>query len=229
MVPAPPTQPISVVLIDDNHPKREGLAALIRRQPGFEVLTTSAEVEAALRIVRLRRPDIVLLGLGDDPDDRLALAGALRGQVPDSQVILMGVRLPQGDVESFIMAGVAGFILADASAEQFFGTIHSVTLGVNVLPREMTSSLFEQLNRQGSKPRRKPAFDAKSLTPREREVADLIVLGLCNKEIAARLGIALHTVKSHVHKVLSKLAVNTRLEVAAFAQRGVMLMTPLIL
>ncbi len=227
MVPASPTQPISVVLIDDNHPKREGLAALIRRQPGFQVLTTSAEVEAALRVVQERRPDIVLLGLGDDPGDRQTLAGALRGQVPDSRVILMGVRPPLEDVESFIIAGVAGFILADASPEQFFGTIQSVTLGVNVLPSEMTSALFEQLNRQGSSPRRKRAFDAKSLTPREREVADLIVLGLCNKEIAARLGIALHTVKSHVHKVLSKLAVNTRLEVAAFAQRGVMLMTAL--
>jgi DNA-binding NarL/FixJ family response regulator len=229
MAPASPTRPISVVLIDDDHPSREGIAALIRRQPGFQVLTTSAEVEAALQIVRLRRPDIVLLRLGGDADDRLTLAGALRGQAPESRVILMGVHLPQEDVEGFIMAGVAGFILADASPEQFFGTIQSVTLGINVLPSELTSFLFVQLNRQGSRPQRKLALDAKSLTGREREVADLIVLGLCNKEIAGRLGIALHTVKSHVHKVLSKLAVNTRLEVAAFAQRGVLLATPLMI
>ncbi len=226
VVPASPTRPISVVLIDDNHSTREGLAALIRRQPGFQVLTSSAEVEAALRMVRLRRPEIVLLSLGGNANDRLTLAGALRGQAPESRVILMGVHLPQEDVEGFIMAGVAGFIMADASPEQFFGTIQSVTLGANVLPRELTAYLFVQLHREGVRPRPKQALDAQSLTPREREVADLIVLGLCNKEIASRLGIALHTVKSHVHKVLSKLAVNTRLEVAAFAQRGVLLASP---
>lgn len=211
-----------MVLIDDNHATREGLAALIRRQPGFQVLTSSAEVEAALRIVRLRRPDIVLLSLAGDAEDRQTLAGALHGQAPESRVILMGVHLPQEDVEGFIMAGVAGFVMADASPEEFLGTIQLVTLGANVLPRELTAFLFAQLNREGSRPRPKQALDAQSLTPREREVADLIVLGLCNKEIARRLGIALHTVKSHVHKVLSKLAVNTRLEVAAFAQRGIL-------
>jgi DNA-binding NarL/FixJ family response regulator len=222
VAPASPTRPISVVLIDDNHSTREGLAVLIRRQPGFQVLTSTAEVEAALRLVRLRRPDIVLLSLGGDADDRLTLAGALHGQAPASRVILMGMRLPPEDVEGFIVAGVAGFLMADASPEQFFGTIQSVALGANVLPHELTASLFVQLNREGVKPRPTQALDAQSLTPREREVADLIVLGLCNKEIAHRLGIALHTVKSHVHRVLSKLAVNTRLEVAAFAQRGVL-------
>lgn len=220
--PASPTRPISVVLIDDNQSTREGLAALIRRQPGFRVLTSSAEVETALRMVRLRRPDIVLLSIGGGANDRLTLAGALHGQAPESRVILMGVHPPHEDVEGFIMAGVAGFLMADASPEQFFGTIQSVALGSNVLPRELTPCLFVQLNREGVRPRPTQALDAESLTPREREVADLIVLGLCNKEIARRLGIALHTVKSHVHKVLSKLAVNTRLEVAAFAQRGVL-------
>ena len=223
---APLVQPISVILIDDNQSTREGIAALIRRQAGFRVLTTSAEVEAALRMVRRRQPDIVLLDLGGDEEDRLTLAGALHGQVPASRVILMGASPLQEDVESFIMAGVSGFIMAGATTEQFIGTIHSVTQGIQVLPSELTSLLFVQLNERGIKPRRKRALNATPLTAREREVADLIVQGLCNKEIAGRLEIALHTVKSHVHKVLSKLAVNTRLEVAAFAQRGVRLDTP---
>ncbi|MFN2316473.1 MAG: response regulator transcription factor, partial [Gemmatimonadales bacterium] len=109
--------------------------------------------------------------------------------------------------------------------EQFFGTIQTVALGDNVLPGEMTAFLFWELKRQGIRPPPVPALDVGFLTAREGEVADLIVEGLCNKEIAGRLGIALHTVKSHVHKVLSKLAVNTRLEVVAFAQRGVRRLT----
>ncbi|MFN2317765.1 MAG: LuxR C-terminal-related transcriptional regulator [Gemmatimonadales bacterium] len=217
----PLAEPITVVLIDDNQSAREGIAALIRRQPGFQVLTSSAEVESALQVVRLRRPDIVLLGLGGAGHDRRMLAGALHGQSPNSRVILLGVRLPLEDVERFISAGVAGFILVDASPEQFFGTIQTVALGDNVLPGEMTAGLFGELKQLGIRPPPAPALDGGLLTPREGEVADLIVEGLCNKEIASRLGIALHTVKSHVHKVLSKLAVNTRLEVAAFAQRGV--------
>jgi len=209
-----------VLLIDDSPSVREGIAALIRRQPGFRVLTTSAEVEVALRMVRLRRPDVVLLDLGGAGEDRLTLAGALHGQSPTSRVILIGMRREHEDVESFILAGVSGFLMADATPAELVTTIQSVHQGLQVLPGVLTTLLFEQLSQQGLKTRPKPALDAQRLTTREREVADLIVQGLSNREIASRMGIALHTVKSHVHKVLSKLAVNTRLEVAAFAQRG---------
>lgn len=218
--PAAPAQPITVVLIDDNRSTRDGIVALIRQQPGFKILATAAVVEEALRLVRLRRPEVVLLDLGGDADDRLTLAGALHGQSPTSRVVLMGVRLQQEDIESFIQAGVSGFIMADATVDQLITTIQTVAAGLQVLPQELTTPLFVQLNRQGLKPQRKLALDAKLLTARERQVADLIVQGCSNKEIASRMGIALHTVKSHVHKVLSKLAVNTRLEVAAFAQHG---------
>lgn len=219
--PATHVKPISVVLIGDNRETREGMVALIRRQPGFTVLATGAIVEEAIRLVRQQRPDVVLLDVGGDEEDRLTLAGALHGQVPDSRVILMGVRPACDHVQGFIVGGVAGFIMADATLEQLLGTIQSVAQGVQVLPRELTGSLFAQLGSEGIKPSRTKALDTKELTPREGEVADLIIQGFCNKEIAQRIGISLHTVKSHVHKVLSKLAVNTRLEVAAFAQRGV--------
>jgi len=218
--PAAPARPISVVLLHDNRPTRDGIVAIIRKQPGFTILATAAAVEEALRLVELRRPQVVLLDLGgEDVDDLLTLAGALHGQVPESRVVLMGVRLLHEDIESFIQAGVSGFVMADATVAGLVSTLQSVAEGIQVLPPELAAPLFGQLNRQGLKSRRKPALDAKQLTAREREVADLIVWGFSNKEIASRMGIALHTVKSHVHKVLSKLAVNTRLEVAAFAQR----------
>ena len=209
---------ISLVLVDDNPLEREGVVALIRAQPGFHVLAASAEIEAALQKVRDTKPDLVLLNLPQEGDDSLTLAGALHGEVPASRVIIMGLEAPHADVASFVRAGVSGFIMAGASFDRCFRTIHSVAEGVQVLPLELTRSLFGQLNRHGVRGRPKRTLDIQRLTGREREVAHLIVQGLSNKEIAGRLHIVLHTVKSHVHRVLAKLAVNSRLEVAAFSQ-----------
>jgi len=207
-----------MVLIDDNLVAREGLVALIRARSGIHVLASSAEIEEALQKVREAGPDIVLLNLRREGDDRLALAGALHGEVPESRVIIMGLEPAQEDVASLVRAGVSGFIIADASFDTFLSTIHSVAQGIQVLPLELTGSLFGQL-RQGVGERPKTTLDVERLTNRDRAVTDLIVQGLSNREIAARLRIALRTVKSYVHKVLSNLAVNRRLEVAAFARR----------
>ena len=209
---------ISMVLLDDNPLAAEGMVARIRAQPGFHVLAASAEIEVALQKVRATKPHLVLLNLRQEGDDSLTLAGALHGEAPASRVIIMGLEPNQADVGGFVRAGVSGFIMAGASFERFLSTIQAVAQGMKVLPFELTRSLFGQLNRHGARARAKRVLGIKQLTTREREVADLIVQGLSNKEIAARLQIALHTVKSHVHKVLSKLAVNSRLEVAAFSQ-----------
>jgi DNA-binding NarL/FixJ family response regulator len=213
------THRISIVLVDDNASSRDDFASRIREQPGFRVLATSADVEEALEAIRQSRPDLVLLHLRQEGDDTLTLAGALHGEAPGSRVIIMGVLAPQRDVAGLLRAGASGFIMATASFEVFLETIHSVASGIQVLPAELTASLFGQLKRHSVQGRPRRPLDLGCLTVREREVADLLVQGWSNKEIGLRLRIALHTVKSHVHRVLSKLAVNNRLEVAAYSQR----------
>ncbi|MEP6743948.1 MAG: helix-turn-helix transcriptional regulator, partial [Gemmatimonadota bacterium] len=89
----------------------------------------------------------------------------------------------------------------------------------HVLPPQMTSTLFSQIAREAVSRGREGAMDAVRMTPREREVIGLIGEGLSNKEIATRLIIATHTVKSHVRNVMEKLALHTRLQIAAFAHR----------
>jgi DNA-binding NarL/FixJ family response regulator len=209
-----------MLLIDDNPLAREGIVALIRAQPGFHVLAASAEIEAAFGKVRETKPDIVLLNLRRVGDDSLTAAGALHGDVPESRVIIMGMEPLHEDVTSFVRAGVSGFIMADASLDTFLSTIHSVTQGIQVLPLDLTRSLFDQLTGHAARRRSKRKEDGKRLTSRQRAVTDLVVQGLSNQVIAARLSIALNSVKSHVHNVLSKLAVNRRLEVAAFSRNG---------
>lgn len=209
--------PISLVLIEDHRSPSAVAVVRIREQPGLRVLAVAADAETALAAVRDNRPEVVLLAMGQLDDDRLTLAGALHGESPESRVVIMGLGMRQEDLTGFVQAGVSGFIMADASFEEYLHTIHAVARGVQVLPRELTRSLFGQLGRRGraGQPRRK--VEIRQLTAREREVAGLITQGLSNKEIARRLAIALHTVKTHVRKVLSKLAVNSRLEVAALA------------
>lgn len=209
---------ISLVLIDDNRLLREGLAGLIREQPDFQVLAASADIEEVLDKVREAKPRVVLLDFSLEEDDSLRVTGTIHEEVPEAKIIVMGLLPLQDDVADFVTAGASGFIMKEASFEEFLSTIRTVAGGVDVLPTQLTGSLFLQIARDAVRKGKPRTLDSVRLTARERQVVDLISEGCSNKEIAARLKIAIHTVKSHVHNVLEKLALHTRLEVAAFTR-----------
>jgi DNA-binding NarL/FixJ family response regulator len=208
------------VLIEDNRLLREGITALIHTQPGFQVLAASADANEALQKVREAKPDVVLLDFGLEDHDSLSLTATVHGEVPQARVIVMGLLPIQEDVANFVRAGASGFIMKDASFEELFSTIRTVAAGGEVLPRALTNSLFSQIARNVPGGAKAKVMEAVKLTARERQVIDLLGEGLSNKEIAIRLHIAVHTVKSHVHNILEKLALHTRLEVAAFSHSG---------
>ena len=210
-------KPISLVLIDDNRLMRDGLTAMIHTQPGFKVLAASADVDEALQKVREATPDVVLLDLGLADTDSVSLTATIHNEVPAARVIVMGLLPIQEDVAHFVQAGASGFIMKDSSFEEFFATIRAVAEGKEVLPRALTTSLFSQIARNAAGGNKARVLEAVRLTKRERQVIDLLGEGLSNKEIGTRLHIAVHTVKSHVHNVLEKLALRSRLEVAAFS------------
>jgi two-component system nitrate/nitrite response regulator NarL len=207
---------ISIVLIDDNRLLREGLASMIHAQPGFKVLAVSADVTEALAKVREANPDVILLDFGLADHDSLSLTATVHKELPVARVIVMGLLPTQEDVAAYVLAGASGFIMKDASFEEFFATIRAVAAGAEVLPRALTTSLFTQIVRNVANENKALVMEAVRLTVRERQVIALLGEGLSNKEIAKRLTIAVHTVKSHVHNVLEKLALRSRLEVAAF-------------
>ncbi|MEP6765363.1 MAG: response regulator transcription factor, partial [Gemmatimonadaceae bacterium] len=134
--------------------------------------------------------------------------------------IVMGLFPLQEDIADFVRAGASGFVMKDAPLDDFLETIRRVADGKDVLPTQLTQSLFTQIVEQAIAGGKSPVLEAVKLTQRERQVVDLIGDGLSNKEIAAQLHLAVHTVKSHVHNVLEKLALHTRLEVAAFTRGG---------
>ncbi len=190
---------------------------MIRNQPGFKVLAASADPEEALATAREAKPDIILLDFGLENHDSLALTRQAHDDIP-ARIIIMGLLATHKDVADYVQAGASGFVMKDASFEEFFATIRAVASGAQVLPLQLTSSLFTQIVTNAIK---KPDVlnAALHLTARELQVMNLIGDGRSNKEIAAQLHIAVHTVKSHVHNVLEKLALRTRLEVAAFTHR----------
>ncbi|MBB4634728.1 LuxR C-terminal-related transcriptional regulator [Longimicrobium terrae] len=209
---------ISVALIEDNRLVREGLTAMLDRTADFTVVASASSGEPA----RLRdaKPEVILLDVGLWDDDSLRVAETLKQEYPDSRVIIMDLLPVHEDIIEFVNAGVSGFILKDATFEDLVSTIRSVAEGAHVLPPQMTSSLFSQIAREAVERGRAVAMEAVKMTPREREVIGLIAEGLSNKEIAARLQIATYTVKSHVRNVMEKLALHTRLQIAAFAHKG---------
>jgi DNA-binding NarL/FixJ family response regulator len=114
-----------------------------------------------------------------------------------------------------VNAGVSGFLHMDAGVEEFVGTVRSVAAGAMVLPPSMAPTLFAEIAKDRGARTSGPGRRDPCLTPREYDVMSLIGAGLCNKDIAGRLNIATHTVKTHVRNILGKLALRTRLQVAA--------------
>jgi Response regulator containing a CheY-like receiver domain and an HTH DNA-binding domain len=210
----------SLVIIEDNRLVREGIASLIREQSDFKVLVASADIEEAMEKVCTTRPRVVLLDLGLKNQHCLNLAAVLHREVPEASVIVMGLLPTQDDIADFVRVGVAGFVMKNTSLDDFLTTIRRVAEGEKILPSQLTGTLFAQIVRKVVHRDKIHVSMAVRLTQRERQVIELIGEGMSNKEIAARLHIATHTVKSHVHNILDKLALHTRLEVAAFTRTG---------
>jgi DNA-binding NarL/FixJ family response regulator len=210
------TRSVPVFLVEDNRLLRDGLSALLSAQ-GLDVVATARSGTEALRDVARLKPQLILLdsALGDRDSPRFVQE--IRHAYPDIKVVVMGLLPAHDDFVEFIKAGVSGFILKDATIEVFVETILAVADGVNVLPSLLTSTLFTHVAAQALTRGKRGAKAAVRMTSREREVIELIAEGLSNKEIAVRLHVATHTVKSHVHNILEKLTLHTRLEVAVYA------------
>ena len=209
---------ISVAVIEDNRLVREGLTSLLNQTEDFTVVVAAPRADAAL--LSDAKPQVILLDVGLRDNDSLRVAESVNVEFPESKVIVMDLLPVHEDIVEYVNAGVAGFILKDATFEDLTSTIKAVAEGKHVLPPLMTSTLFSQIAKDAIMRGRPGALDAVRMTPREKEVVQLIGDGLSNKEIAAELHIASHTVKSHVRNVMEKLALHTRLQIAAFAHRS---------
>jgi two-component system NarL family response regulator len=208
---------IRVLLIEDNRLLREGITAMLNEQPDIRVVAATGNGDA-LEKARKIKPNVVLLDLGLRSQNSLRVAELIKQEYPKAEIVVMDLIPVQAEVVEFVKAGVAGFILKDATIDDFLHTIRSVAKGKKVLPPPLAGSLFSHIVEYAVQTGKADhLMKAVKLTKREHEVVNLISRGMSNKGIAGELNIAIHTVKSHVHNILDKLALHTRLELASFA------------
>jgi DNA-binding NarL/FixJ family response regulator len=206
---------IKVLLIEDNRLLRDGATAILNAQSDIQAISVGGTNGDALAKARAFKPHVVLLDLGLRNMNSMRIVQSMRKDFPKTEVIVMDLIPAHADVAEFVKEGVAGFILKDATLKDFLRTIRTVAKGNKVLPPTLTESLFSQIVEYAIRSGKVDQIvQSVRMTKREQEVIDLIAQGRSNKEIAGELFIAVHTVKSHVHNILEKLALHTRLELA---------------
>ena len=206
----------TVAIIDDNRLVREALAQMLGSLEDLRIVSSAV---ADRDFLVQTQPDVLLLDVGLGDDDSLGVVTAARRDAPALRIILMDLIPVNEEIVEFVNAGVSGFVLKDATFDEFVYTVRQVAAGEKVLPPRLTESLFAQIAREAAARRGALELQDVRMTRREREVIELIGEGMSNKEIAQRLIIATHTVKSHVRNVMEKLSLHTRLQIAAYSHR----------
>lgn len=209
---------ISILVIVDNRILREGIETMLEEQPDLKVAAALGNCANGMKLIRELQPSIVLLNLELRNLDCLKFVETIRRFFNQVKVIVIDLVPIQCDLLEYVKAGVSGFILKDATVNDFLTTIRSVAEGKKVLPSNLTESLFTQLVDKAAKisgPSR--TLGEVKMTKREKQVVDLIADGLTNKEIAQTLHLSTNTVKCHIHNILEKLALRTRLQIANYA------------
>jgi DNA-binding NarL/FixJ family response regulator len=217
---SPVSKRIRVLVIDDNRLVREGLAAVLDAQPDVKVVAAAEDQATALEQLREFTPQVVLMDATLDDGDSYRFVEVLRRTAPEAKVIVMDLLPAPEDLIEFVKAGANGFIMKDATVEELVRTIRSVAQGADVVPPAWTGTLLTHIAQQAASRRLPDLVEAVRMTKREREIMNLIAEGLSNKEIAQRLNIATYTVKSHVHNILEKLALHSRLQIAAYTHKA---------
>ena len=209
---------IRILLIEDNRILRDGIAAMINKERDTTVVAVSDGRDNTLAKARTAKPHVVLMDLGLDSQNSLEVVQSVKKEIPGVKIIGMGLAPTQSDILEFVQAGAEGFILKNATVEEVINTIRAVAGGETVLPYSMTGSLFTQVTEHALAHGKRNLKSAIRMTEREKEIIALIVEGMSNKEIASILNIATFTVKSHVHNILEKLALHSRLQIARHAR-----------
>lgn len=215
---SPSQPPVPIVVVEDNRLLREGIVAILERYPDLQVVAVAEDAVSAPLRVSEAGARVVLLDAGLGDGDSHDLVEELVGAFPEARVIVMDMLAEPEEVMEFVRRGASGFVVKDASIDVFVDTIREVAEGNEVLPVDLTGTVFSYIASQATVRRTVATNRSVRLTPREHEVVELIAEGMSNKAIARSLGISPHTVKSHVRNILEKLALHSRLQVAVYAR-----------
>jgi two-component system, NarL family, response regulator LiaR len=205
-------EPIRVLVVDDHPMVRSGLAAFMEAFDDLEPAGEAAGGAQAIRLCGQLQPDVVLMDMIMPGMDGAEATRRIRQQFPQIQVIALTSFGEEALVQQALQAGAIGYLLKNVSHLELAEAIRAAHNGRPTLAPEATKALIHAASR--------PPAPGSDLTPREREVLELLVEGLNNPQIAERMVVGESTVKSHVSAVLAKLGATTRTEAVALAIRN---------
>lgn len=208
---------IRLLLIEDNRLLRNGIIAILKPHKDILIIASSGDKKNSMLKLHDLKPNVILLDLGLRNQNSLHVVELMKKEFPNAKIIVMDLAPVQADILQYVKAGALGFILKDATLSEFLVTIRSVAEGTKVLPPILVDSLFSQIVDFAVRGGKHKLKEAVKMTKREREVIDLLSTGLSNREIGQRMHVSTYTVKSHVHNIMEKLALHTRLEIANYS------------
>ncbi|WP_432950592.1 response regulator [Kribbella sp. CA-253562] len=210
--------PVRVVLVDDDPLVRAGLKSMLGGAAELEIVGDAADGQAAIDTVGELRPDVVLMDITMPVMDGLTATEAVR-RLPDApEVVMLTTFGSEQHLLQALRAGAAGFLLKDAAPAEIVEAVVRVADGEPILSGGVTRHLMDYVAGDSGGPRRAQAVAALAkLTDRERDVAAAVAQGKSNAEIATALGLGLATVKTHLTRILTKLDLNNRVQIALLA------------
>lgn len=206
---------IKILIADDHHVVRRGLAFFLRTQDQIEIIGEAGNGMEAVGMAELLKPDLVLMDLSMPIMDGIEATKKIKEKLPQIKVMILTSFSDQNHVIPAIEAGASGYQLKDVEPDELVKAIKQLMTGENQLHPKATSQI---LNHLASKNEMKRPFE--DLTRREFEVLQEIARGKSNKEIAASLFITEKTVKTHVSNILAKLSLSDRTQAALYAVRN---------
>jgi two-component system nitrate/nitrite response regulator NarL len=200
---------IRLVLIEDNRFLRDGILSILKPHKDIAIIATSGNGKNTLLKIHQLKPNVVLLDLGLRSQNSLHVVEIVKKEFPQAKIIVMDLAPVQADILQYVK------------------TIRTVSEGKTVLPPILVNSLFSQIIEYavGNSNGKSKVKEAVRMTKREKEVIRLLGDGLSNKEIAQKINVSIYTVKSHIHNIMEKLALHTRLEIANYSYTGETLKT----
>jgi DNA-binding NarL/FixJ family response regulator len=207
---------IRVLIADDDHLMRAGLAELLSGEPAIEVAGQASTGREAIERTRRLDPDVVLMDVRMPDLDGIEATRELASAAPTAKVLILTTFERDDYVFGALRAGASGFLLKRTRPEELIAAVQTIAAGDSLLSPSVARRVIDRMARQPT-PELADRAVLDELTPREHEVFDLVARGLSNREIAAELVVEESTIRTHVKRILMKLGLRDRVQVVIFA------------
>ena len=209
--------PIRILLADDHTLIRRGLRALLERQNGFAVVAEAADGRQAVETAAAVSPDVAVIDIGMPNLNGIEAARRITEKRPETAVVILSMHADESYVLRALKSGARGYLLKDSLEEDLINAIRAVHDGKAFFSPEISKMLAEDYMRQMRQRGVEDSYEL--LTPREREILQMLGEGNSNKEVATKLNLSLHTVETHRGNLLEKLNLHSTAELILYAVR----------